>query len=407
MKKRFPVREGPQIHKHSILSKNFAERVVFSSIAKQFEVSAPDLISSTGMPGSTIAGILNRLVRRGLITTNGTEVRQRGRPTIRYRVRIPRPICACQLEATQVSVAVFDRNLALCGSDVETFATLNSLVAGVDAVATVIRRLKKSLAHSTDLPKELALEINAIRLDRDRMVSSVLPWAEVNLEERLAQKLGMRVKVLPSVLSPLIAEKQKLRVRNPESIIRFQVGDGISAHGSFGGENYYGHSSLAGQLGHVIVDPRGPLCGCGRRGCLEAYCGGPALHKRLLEEIGSGVATVIDYEKIAKSSPRASIVFLWDAWKLRDSYARDFMRPVFEHLAWSLGIVMDLVDPELVLACGYVLSDHPEWVEEIRNRAQQWTLYSPARPIPFTLGQASVEDQLRVAGTLYFYRLDD
>lgn len=338
-------------HRVPVLSKNFAERAVFTCIANRFEVSSPELISYTDMPGSTIAGILNRLVRRGLVTPNGTEVKKRGRPSIRYRVCIPRPIYSCEVEATQVSAALFDGNLVLRGLETETFDPITSFPAGIDAVSKVVDRLKASMPQSASLPSELALALNAIRPTQQQLVSSVLPWAELNLEKSLAEKLGMQVKIVPP-LGPLIAEKQKLHGQYPKSMVRFQVGDGISAHMAFGGENYQGHSSLAGELGHIIVDPNGPLCGCGRRGCLEAYCGGPALHKRLLEEIASGVTTMIEHEKIAKSSPRASLALLWEAWKLGDPYARDFMRRVFERLAWSLGIVMDLIDPELILACG-------------------------------------------------------
>jgi hypothetical protein len=80
------------------------------------------------------------------------------------------------------------------------------------------------------------------------------------------------------------------------------------------------------------------------------------------------------------------------------------MRPVFDRLGWSLGIVMNLIDPELILACGYVLAGRQEWVDEVQQRAQEWTLYAPARSIPLILGSASVEDELRVTGTLYFHQ---
>lgn len=390
----------------AVLSKNFAERAVFNCIVNRFEVSAPELINYTGMPGSTVAGILSRLVARGLVTPNGTEIRRRGRPSIRYRVCIPRPVCSCQVEATQVSAAIFDSSLDLCGLELQPSDPIKSVAAGVDAVRKVVGRLQASLPKSVSKVTELALALNAMRLSGHRLVSSVLPWADASFEKGLAKTLGMQVRIVP-FFGPLIAEKQKLQGQYPESIVRFQVGDGISAHMAFDGESYLGHSSLAGQLGHVTVDANGPICGCGRRGCLEAYCSGPALHKRLLEDMTSGVTTLMDFEKISKSFPRVSTAALYEAWKAGDSYARGFMRPVFERLAWSLGIIMDLIDPELILACGYLLANQPEWVEEILQRTQQWTLYSPSRPIPLVPGHASLEDELRVTGTLYFYQFSE
>lgn len=406
MKKQSIAEESRSIKKSLFRSKNFAERTIYAYLANRFEVSARELVDYTHMPGSTVAGILARLVRRGLVVPNGTEAKHRGRPYIRYRVCIPRPICSCQVEATELSAAIFDCNLVLCAIEVQAFDSINSLTSGLDAVTKVVNKLKASLPKSASVPSDLALALNAIRIrpHRHRLVSSVLPWAEANLEKSLTKKLGMQAKIVPLV-GPLIVERHKLSDQHPTSLVRFQVGDGVSAHMALEGDNYQGHSWLAGELGHVIVNPNGPLCGCGHRGCLETYCGGPALHRRLLEELASGVTTVIEREKIAQNSPRLCMEMLWDAWKIGDSYAREFMRPVFEHLAWSLGILMNVLDPELVLACGYVLANRPEWIEEIRNRAQQWTLYSPARPIPLLPGQASVEDELRATGTLYFHEL--
>jgi N-acetylglucosamine repressor len=388
------------------LSQNFAERAVFNYIVSRFEVSTPELASYTGMPGSTISGILNRLISRGLVAPSGTEGGQRGRPSIRYQLLIPRPIYACQLDATQVSVSVLDCNLRVLALQVQTFSRIRSLSAAAEAIRDASTRLRSSMPKSIAKPSELALALNAISPGRRDLLSSVLPWAEPNSEKALAEMLSMPVKIVSPVVS-LLAEKQKLPHPVPETFVRFQVGDGVSAHIAIAGETYYGHSYLAGELGHIIIDPNGPLCGCGRRGCLEAYCGGPALHEQILRDLAPGVSTGIEYEKIVRSSPRVSIGILWEAWKRGDAYAQDFMRRVFDRLASSLGILMNLLDPELILISGYVLENHPEWIEEIRRRAEQWAFHAPLRPIPLRAAEATLEDELRVTGALYFYRVGE
>jgi predicted NBD/HSP70 family sugar kinase len=379
---------------------------VFNYIASRLEVSAPELVNHTGIPNSTIAGILNRLVSRGYITPNGTEAGQRGRPSISYRVRLPRPICACMLDATQASAAVFDRDLRMRALEVQTFDRIKSLTAATSAINNALKQLRASLPGPTHQPRELALALNANMPDRQHLQSSVLPWAEQEIAKTFTRTLQMRVKIVPPIVG-LIAEKQRLNHPVPESFVRFRVGDGVSAHITIRGETYRGYASLAGELGHVTVDPSGPLCGCGRRGCLEAYCGGPALHARLLADLTSGVNTIIDRAKVAQSSPRVSIDILWEAWRKGDTYAHDFMRRVFDLLAPSLGSLMNLLDPEIILASGYVLENRPEWVEEVRRRTEQWTLYSPCRPIPLRMSEATSEDELRVTAIMYFYEFYD
>jgi N-acetylglucosamine repressor len=389
-----------------IRSAPFAERAVFNYIVNRLEVTAPELCRRTGMPGTTIAGILNRLVARGFVVASSTEATQRGRPSIRYRVRIPRSIFACQLDATQVAAAVFDRDLNPRALEVESFGNLSSVSVATEAISGVLARVRSSLPMSIDQPTELALSVNAAPLSRLQLLSSVLPWVQMNLADTLSEKLMLQTRVIPP-MGPLIAENQRVTDPVPESFIRFHIGDGVSAHAVIGGESYQGYSHLAGEIGHVTIDSDGPLCGCGRRGCLEVYCAGPALHRRLLEDLASGVTTSIVYEKAAQSSPRTSMSMIWEAWQLGDSYANDFMRRVFELLGSSIGTLMNLLDPELVLASGYVLERRPEWVKEIIRKAEQWTMFSRFRPIPLQLSETTVEDELRVTAMLYFYEFNE
>lgn len=402
-----PSRKIPS-EDESLPPKNFAEKSLVSCIANRFEVSTSELIRYTGMPGSTLAGILNRLLTRGVIAPCGTQILKRGRPSIRYRLRLPRPICACQLESTGISAAVVDRDLRLRRLEKAEFSRISTSGEGAEAVISVIRKLKASLPRPADMPSDLALALNAIRMrpHQDRLISSVLPWAGLSLAQELAKRLNIRVKIV-SPIAALIAERTGLRGHQYKSVVRFHVGDGISAHMLFNDETYQGHSSLAGQLGHLTVEPNGCLCGCGRRGCLEAYCGGPSLHQRLIEETGCGINTAISTANLRRNSPQHSIDLLWQAWKSEDTYAREFMRPVLDRLAWALGVLVNLIDPELVLASGYVLANRPEWIEQICWRAQQWILFSPARHIQMVSAKASLEDELRVTGTLYFYAFEN
>ena len=75
------------------------------------------------------------------------------------------------MEGTQISAALFDRDLALLGMEVESFDPIRSLEAGINAVTKIVNQLKASLPRSTHPPSELALAVNAIRLDQQRLVS--------------------------------------------------------------------------------------------------------------------------------------------------------------------------------------------------------------------------------------------
>ncbi len=73
------------------------------------------------------------------------------------------------------------------------------------------------------------------------------------------------------------------------------------------------------------------------------------------------------------------------------------MEPTLDALAWGLGLVVNLLDPDVVVTGGYVLQDCGKWLEEIEKRAQQWILYAAKRDAGILRpAQVTLEDEMRV-----------
>ncbi len=376
-----------------------SERVVVSYLANRLQTSTPELARHTGMPGSTLAGIMGRLESKGLIYASKISSGKRGRPIVTYHVRLPRPVFACVFSGTQIAGSAFDRELNCTPIEVQELDRKVTLDQAANHVKNVLERLAGSVEGERK-PEELALTVNAVPLGNRVWASSVLPWATDDVEARLSEALAMPVRT--TKLTAVLAEYQKLPEPAPRSFVHFHVGDGLSSHMVVGGKLYEGSGFRAGELGHVVQEPNGALCGCGRRGCLEAYCGGPAIHHQALAELRSGVVTALNSASLADLTPCASVQQIWNAWLAGDRYARDFMDRVFDRLGWGLGIIMNMLDPELVTCSGYVVDDKPEWLEEIRRHAERWMLYPEAFATRLRPGSATLEDELRVIAASYF-----
>ena len=87
---------------------------------------------------------------------------------------------------------------------------------------------------------------------------------------------------------------------------------------------------------------------------------------------------------------------VWHAWKEGDTYVRAFMEQILGHLAWSLGLVVNLIDPEVVTVSGYVLNNKPEWIDLISQKVIQWVIPVNGRTIKLQPSISTVEDELRV-----------
>ena len=96
-----------------------------------------------------------------------------------------------------------------------------------------------------------------------------LPWKGViPLAAMFEERLGIPTALTNDANAAAIGEMTYGAARGLKDFIMISVGSGIVITGQL----VYGHDGFAGELGHVVVDPAGRQCGCGRKGCLETYC---------------------------------------------------------------------------------------------------------------------------------------
>ncbi|MCX5662173.1 MAG: ROK family protein [Planctomycetota bacterium] len=387
-------------------------------------VSAPEVARALHVPPSTAMSMMARLVRRGqamrVPTTDlpdettpnnaasvanvaAVSTSRRGRPVVAYGLRLPAPVAVVLFDGSEASGAVVDAGLAVRGVRRQELAAVEGQAGAIALVERMLARVLPAAGLARGDLAGLGLSINAVPLGARTLASSVLPWVDASLAPRLADALGLPVHL---VLTPtIVAEHRLLPEPLPGSMVYLRVGDGVSSHFIAGRRCHAGHGSLAGELGHVSLEADGPLCGCGRRGCLEAWCSGPAIVRAVREDLRAGVASTLDAGLLQRASARAAVDHIAQAWRAGDSLARTAMDRVFDRLGRGLAIILNLVDPDLIVVGGYVLRDRPEWIEEVRRRALPWTLHAARRENPLRVARATLEDELRVIACHYHYPL--
>ena len=100
-----------------------------------------------------------------------------------------------------------------------------------------------------------------------------LPWKDVKLAQLVSEKFGIPVAVTNDANAAALGEMTYGAARGLKDFIMITLGTGVGSGIVINGQVVYGHDGLAGALGHLIIKRNnGRLCGCGRTGCLEAYC---------------------------------------------------------------------------------------------------------------------------------------
>ncbi|HJT55002.1 MAG TPA: ROK family protein [Ktedonobacteraceae bacterium] len=170
------------------------------------------------------------------------------------------------------------------------------------------------------------------------LLSVNLGWKDVPLRNLLEERLGLKAVVGHDVRTASIAEGLIGAARGSDDYVLVTLGTGIGASVVLHGVPYLGAHGSAGELGHIVIQPDGPKCSCGRRGCLETLASASAVvqHYRDLTHCANDVTTRDVAERVNQGDEAAGQVW----------------RQAVEALGMGLANYVTLLDPERIVIGG-------------------------------------------------------
>lgn len=267
-------------------------------------------------------------------------------------------------------------------------AAMERLLAAVQR--TALESGLRPLAAGMGAPG--SLELPAGRFIR----SPNLPgWDGFPVREELARRLALPVWVENDANVAALAEARLGAGRGAEVMLYVAVGTGIGGGLVLGGRLFSGANGNGLEVGHMVVDPDGPLCGCGQRGCWEALASGTALARLAQEELGPhpgrGGWTAADVLAAAAAGQEG-------ARRLVNEFAR--------WLGLGLANVVNAFNPDRLVLGGGVMARYdllaPAMAAEMRRRAL------PANTAVVQLRPAALGNRAGIVGAamLAWDRLD-
>jgi glucokinase len=243
----------------------------------------------------------------------------------------------------------------------------------VDAVADIAE------AWGDHLPVGLGI---AGLVDRDGVlrVSPNLPTiSSFPFRARLAERLGVAVTVDNDATVATWGELRAGAARGATDAVFVGLGTGIGGGVVSGGVLQRGASGFAGEAGHMVVDPHGPLCPCGRRGCWERFASGSGLGRLAREaaqagqaprlvELAGGDAELVRGEHVA------------DAAAEGDATALDVLWEFAWWVAVGVANLVNVLDPEVVVIGGGLAEMGDVLLEPVRTRYRELVLAPEHRP---------------------------
>lgn len=274
-------------------------------------------------------------------------------------------------------------------------------VGGTKIEATLVGRSRAVLGH-VHLPmyaqnEERVLESIGVAIERvlDQAQVDVLqvraaalgiPGQVENGVVQLALNLNLTSYPLARVLAerfriPFVLENdvrlaalgayEYLSMKQPlKSLVYLSVGTGISAGVVLDGRLLRGSHGMAGEIGHVVIDPNGPLCKCGMQGCLEALASGPSMTAQAEKAILAGETSLL--REVAPLDTRA----VYQAAEQGDALSLRIVRKASAYLARAIQGIAMAYDVDKIVLGGGVSHEGDGFINPIRAELEHLRIHS-------------------------------
>ena len=371
----------------SEMARNINRRLLLNLIRTRHPISRADLARLSGLQRSTVSLIVEQLIEEHWVLEGPTGRLPRGRRPTFLRLNDERVIIAVDIRPVQTTVALADANGKFISQ--EMFPTPPDSQPGMQALLQSIDRIiaanrsKKIEGIGISLP-------GRYNQDADRLVFAPnLRWHDVDLRNPIVKATGLDVEVENAANACVLAAVWFDHMQD-NNLVAVTVSEGIGTGIWANRQLISGQNGMAGEFGHVPLDPSGPLCGCGGHGCWEVYA--------------SNRAALRYYFEAAPDSGELSFPDLLRRADQGDSRALKALTGMAHYLGRGMRMIVAGLAPERIVVVGDLTRSWSHFGPVIEGEIRAQTLRGgrPPRLIP-----ARDDGMARLRGTIALVLQED
>jgi predicted NBD/HSP70 family sugar kinase len=327
-------------------------------------LSRRDIARLTGLSQSTITKVVKPMLELGYVVEEKEEAQGPGRPIVPLRVNNDRHyVVGAKVAQHELVAVVTDPQARILAS-----ARAARHGAGADDAAAELARLIGELLDSDDTFRDrveglgVGLGGHVDAANGVLRYSSILGWRDIPFAAMLEEKTGLVTVVENDVDALAVAEQWFGAGQGVPTFAVVTVGAGVGCALVVDHELVLGATGLAGELGHIVIDPDGAACPCGNRGCLETIAADGAV-VAAIRAAGVPVDTVVQAADLARSGNPAA----------RAAFAR-----AGDALGRGVAIVLNLVNPARVIFSGEGVAASDLLVETLEESVARYSFSTAA-----------------------------
>ena len=311
-------------------------RIVLNLIRKRQPISRADLARVSGMQRSTISLIVEQLIRENWVLTGPTGRLPRGRRPTFLRLNDARVIIGVDIRPTQITAAVADANGRFISQ--EAIVTTPDPEFTLGRLTEVIRRIVASCRGRKIEGIGVSVPGRYIPGSNRLVFAPNLGWRDVDIRTPLMKATGLEVEIENAATACALAAVWFDHMEQARNLVVVTVSEGVGTGILLNGQIVRGVNGMAGEFGHVPLDPQGPLCECGRRGCWEVFASNRAA-LRYYSESGSAPAGLSFLDLLSRADQG-------------DQRAEDALKTMAHYLGRGMRMLVAGFAPERIVVVG-------------------------------------------------------
>jgi predicted NBD/HSP70 family sugar kinase len=349
-------------------------------------ISRADLARRSGLQRSTVSQIVEQLIRENWVREGSIATAPRGRRPTLVGLNEELVAIAVDIHPTQAIVAVVDLNGRLLSrsvvpmtSDPETSTRLI-----IEAMQRMDRTVPRKSTEGIGISLPGRVDPGTQRLT----FAPNLHWPEFDLKKVIEAKMGLAVKMENAATACLLAELTFARMDGVRDAVLVTVSEGVGTGVFANGQLITGNHGMAGEFGHIPVDPAGPRCACGQSGCWETF---------------ASCTAALRYYREAQ--PKARAIAYHELLNLAEEGNTHAVQALAKQAMWigrGLRMIIAALSPSTILIAGDVTSAWHRFAPVIEKEAAALTL-AGAPPLIRPTHESEIA-RLRGAAALVFLR---
>ena len=269
-------------------------------------------------------------------------------------------------------------------------------------IEQIIINTVKEMLEEAELKKS---DINAIAAGAPGVSDSAsgivlftpnLPWRNYDLRTPIEKKFGANFYIGNDVNLGVLGEYKYGAAKGYNNVVGIFPGTGMGGGIIVNGELYTGTGFKGGEIGHMVLDPEGPLCGCGQRGCFESFSSKKGMSAYIMQQVSRGRESYLS-DKIENGVFRSK--YLKKALNMNDKVAVEAVDRACHYMAVATGSLINIFSPDLIVYGGGIMESCGEiFLEKVLDEVDKYCMPS-IRPT-VELKCASLGDDSVIYGAL-------